>query len=61
MTITMQNYGLTWTRPDGIPRASAVAHDEPTAARRRAELENARCTDVEIVPVRPGVLPRPRT
>ncbi|MFF3505373.1 hypothetical protein [Streptomyces sp. NPDC003247] len=60
MTITMQNYGLTWTSADGIPRASAVAYDEPTAGQRQTELENAGCTDVEIVPVRPGVLPRPR-
>ncbi|MFJ4622330.1 hypothetical protein [Streptomyces sp. NPDC088812] len=60
MTITMQNYALTWTSADGIPRASAVAYDEPTAALRRTELAAAGCTDVEIVPVRPGVLPDPR-
>jgi len=28
MTITMKNYGLTWTDPDGTKRASAVAYDE---------------------------------
>ncbi|MGW1616472.1 hypothetical protein ACWCQZ_44920 [Streptomyces sp. NPDC002285] len=40
-TITMQNYALTWTDPDGTPRASAVAYDKTTAEQRQAELENA--------------------
>jgi hypothetical protein len=56
----MQNYGLTWTDTDGRPRASAVAYDKPSADERRTELEDAGCTDVEIVPVQPGELPEPR-
>lgn len=60
MTITMQNYGLTWTSPTGESGASAVAYDQPTAEKRKTELETAGCTGVEIVPVRPGQLPDPR-
>lgn len=60
MTITMQNYGLTWTDPDGVRRASAVAYDEASAGQRRDELETAKATDVEIVPVKPGELPEPK-
>ncbi|MBL3664564.1 hypothetical protein JL475_00690 [Streptomyces sp. M2CJ-2] len=60
MTTTMQNYSLTWTDPDGVPQASAVAYDQPSADRRKTELEAAGCTGVEIVAVRPGELPEPR-
>lgn len=60
MTITMQNYGLTWTDPGGIPRASAVAYDQPSAERQKEALEAGGCSDVEIVPVTPGTLPEPR-
>jgi hypothetical protein len=28
MTITMQNYGLTWTDLDGTPRTSGVSYDK---------------------------------
>jgi hypothetical protein len=56
----MQNYSLTWTDPDGRPRASAVAYDQPSAAERKTELQKAGCTNVEIVPVKPGQLPEPR-
>jgi len=56
----MNNYALTWTGPDGRPHASAIAYDEPSAARRRDELEAAGCTRVEIVTVAPGQLPEPR-
>ncbi|MFK4122884.1 hypothetical protein [Streptomyces longwoodensis] len=58
--ITMQSYGLTWADPTGRPRTSAVAYDEPSAQHRKAALEGAGCTSVEIVPVRPGELPEPR-
>lgn len=60
MTITMQNFALTWTDPDGTPRASAVAYDEPSAGQRKSELEAAGCTRIEIVEVKPGTLPEPR-
>jgi hypothetical protein len=56
----MQNYGLTWTDTDGRPRASAVAYDKPSAEKRRKELEDAGCTSVEIVEVKPGELPEIR-
>lgn len=57
----MQNYALTWTDSDGVARASAVAYDKPSASKRRDELETAGCTSIEIVPVRPGQLPEPRS
>lgn len=56
----MQNYALTWTSPDGRPRASAVAYDKPSADEQRDELQAAGCINVEIVAVRPGELPEPR-
>jgi hypothetical protein len=61
MTITMQSYSFTWTDPDSTPRASAVAYDRISADRRRDELEDAGATDIEMVPVKPGELPTPRT
>jgi hypothetical protein len=60
MTITMQNYGLTWTDPDGIPRASAVAYDKPSTERQKETLEGGGCSSIEIVPVTPGQLPAAR-
>jgi hypothetical protein len=57
MTITMQNYGLTWTDADGIPRASAVAYDQPSAERQKERLAAGGCSSIEIVPVTPGQLP----
>ncbi len=60
MTITMQNYALTWTDPDGVHRASAVAYDEASAGQRKDELETGGATDVEIVPAKPGELPEPK-
>lgn len=60
MTITMQNYGLTWTDADGAPRTSAVAYDEASAGQRRDELVKAKAEDIEIVPVKPGELPEPK-
>jgi hypothetical protein len=57
MTTRMQSYGFTWTDPDGTPRTSAVAYDQVSADRRRDELEAARATDIEMVPMKPGELP----
>ncbi|MEU7028804.1 hypothetical protein ACFY91_24615 [Streptomyces albogriseolus] len=59
MTITMQNFGLTWTDPDGTPRAAAVAYDQRSGQRRKQQLEEAGCTQVELVPVTPGQVPEP--
>ncbi|WP_217241037.1 hypothetical protein [Streptomyces sp. AC555_RSS877] len=56
MTITMQNYGLTWTDADGMPQASAVAYDQASANRQNEKLEASGCSGIEIVPVSPGRL-----
>jgi hypothetical protein len=60
MTITMKNYGLTWTDPEGVPRSSAVGYDKPSAEKQKKVLEDAGCADVEIVETRPGQLPQPK-
>jgi hypothetical protein len=60
MTITMQNYGLTWTDADGTRRASAVAYDKGSGEQRKADLEKGGATEVEIVAVKPGELPEPK-
>ncbi|MFD7933773.1 hypothetical protein ACFV4T_04405 [Streptomyces sp. NPDC059755] len=60
-TTTMQNFALTWTTPDGVHRASAVAYDEPTAQELMASLESGECISVEIVVVKPGELPSARS
>lgn len=54
MAIAMKNYGLTWTDPDGTPRASVVSYDKASAEQRKAELEADGCTDVEVVETKPG-------
>ncbi|MCX5054041.1 MULTISPECIES: hypothetical protein [unclassified Streptomyces] len=59
MPITMQNYALTWTDRDGVPRSSAVAYDKPSAGSRQQDLEAAGCSDVLIVETKPGQLPDP--
>ncbi|QDO05366.1 hypothetical protein OHB25_03405 [Streptomyces mirabilis] len=59
MAITMQNFSLTWTDPDGTPRAAAVSYDKTSADRRKAQLE-ADCTDVQVVETKPGELPQPQ-
>jgi hypothetical protein len=56
----MNSYSFTWTDPAGHHRASAVAYDKASADRRRTELENEGCTDIEVVEVDPGRLPEPR-
>lgn len=60
MTINMQNYGLTWTDPDGTPRASGVSYDKPSAGQRKGELEAAGCTSVQVAETKPGELPTAR-
>jgi hypothetical protein len=60
MAITMTNYGLTWTDPDGTPRAAAVSYDRGSAEERKGRLEAEGCTDVEIVETKPGELAQPR-
>ncbi|MGW4513026.1 hypothetical protein ACWEO4_13675 [Streptomyces sp. NPDC004393] len=60
MSINMKNFGLTWTDPEGVHRASAVAYDKPSATRRQEELEDAGCSEVEIVETAPGQPPEPR-
>ncbi|MFF9090768.1 hypothetical protein ACF1BE_31160 [Streptomyces sp. NPDC014991] len=47
MTITMRNYGLTWTDADGVAHASAVAYDKPSGERQKQTLQDAGCTDVK--------------
>jgi hypothetical protein len=59
MAITMQNFGLAWTDPDGARRASAVSYDRPSADSRKARLEAEGCVDVQIVETKPGELPKP--
>ena len=59
MPITMQNHALTWTDPAGVPCASAVAYDRPSAVGRKQDLEAAGCSDVLIVETEPGQLPEP--
>lgn len=56
----MTNYGITWTDPAGVPRASAVTYDQPSPRQRKGELEAAGCTRVEIVETKPGELPEPQ-
>jgi hypothetical protein len=50
----MKNYGLTWTDPDGVPRAAAVSYDKGSADSRKARLEAEGCTAVEVVETKPG-------
>lgn len=56
----MQNYSLTWTDADGVPCASAVSYDKTSVDRRKAELEKAGATAIEVVTVKPGEVPAPR-
>ncbi|WP_190093254.1 hypothetical protein [Streptomyces melanogenes] len=53
----MTNYVLTWTEPAGEARSSAVAYDKPSAARRKQDLEDAGCRNVQIIETRPGQRP----
>jgi hypothetical protein len=56
----MKNYGLTWTDPDGTPRAAAVSYDKASADHRKRRLEADGATDVEVVETKPGELPQPK-
>lgn len=56
----MKNFSLTWTDPDGTPRAAAVSYDKASAEDRKARLEAEGCTDVEVVETKPGELLRPK-
>ncbi|MFE5406671.1 hypothetical protein ACFQ9Z_36265 [Streptomyces sp. NPDC056580] len=58
---TMENFGLTCTDADGRPQASAVAYDKISGERRKADFEASGSTEVELVSVKPGTLPQPRT
>ncbi|MFJ7963109.1 hypothetical protein [Streptomyces sp. NPDC096324] len=60
MAITITNYGLTWTDPDGTPRASVVSYDQASADDRKARLEAGGATDVEIVETEPGERLQPK-
>ncbi|MFJ4925241.1 hypothetical protein [Streptomyces sp. NPDC088736] len=60
MAITMHSYGLTWTDRDGTARASGVSYDQASAEHRRDELDKAKATDIEIVPVTPGERLQPK-
>ncbi|MFF0018086.1 hypothetical protein [Streptomyces sp. NPDC005374] len=55
----MQNFALTWTDLDDVPRSSAVAYDKPSAVRRKQVLEDVGCSDVQGVETEPGQLPEP--
>jgi hypothetical protein len=57
----MKNYGLTWTDSTGTPRAAAVSYDKASADSRKARLEAAGCTDVEVVETKPGERAQPRS
>lgn len=54
MAITMDDYGLTWTDGNGKHHASVCHYDKKSADDRKAELEAAGCTTVEVVSVKPG-------
>ncbi|MFF4536524.1 hypothetical protein [Streptomyces aureus] len=56
----MKNYGLTWTDPDGTPRASVVSYDKASADDRKARLEAGGATNVEVVETKPGELAQPK-
>lgn len=56
MAITMQNYSLTWTDPDGTPKAAVVSYDQASAGQRKQQLEAEGCTEVEVVETKPGEL-----
>lgn len=60
MVIKMENYGIRWTSPTGKHHASAVSYDKRSAEGRKAELEAAGCTDIEVLPTKVGELLEPR-
>lgn len=50
----MKNYGITWTDPAGVRRASSVSYDKTSANHRKQRLEGDGATDVTVVEVKPG-------
>ncbi|MEU5900524.1 hypothetical protein [Streptomyces venezuelae] len=60
MAITMKNYGLTWTDPDGVPRATVCSYDKGSAEDRKKKLEAAKCKNVRISETKPGELLQPQ-
>ncbi|MFF2101007.1 hypothetical protein [Streptomyces sp. NPDC058202] len=60
MAITMKNFGLRWTEPDGTPRAAVVSYDKGSAEDRKKRLTAAKCKDIEIVEVKPGERLQPK-
>ncbi|WP_326790544.1 hypothetical protein [Streptomyces sp. NBC_00151] len=58
MAITMTCHSLTWTDRDGIPQASVVSYDRPSADHRKTRLEGEGCTNAQIVETKPGELPK---
>ncbi|WP_326778030.1 hypothetical protein [Streptomyces sp. NBC_01445] len=52
--IKRQNFGLTWTDADAVPRASVVSYNKASAEQRQTELEAAGSTQVRIVETKPG-------
>ncbi|MGW7087487.1 hypothetical protein ACWGH2_28875 [Streptomyces sp. NPDC054871] len=60
MAITMKNYGLTWTDPDGTPRASVCSYDKGSAEDRKLKLKAGGCTKVRVEETKPGQLLQPQ-
>jgi len=60
MAITMKNYGIRWTDPDGTAQASGVSYDKASAEDRKKRLVAAKCEDIEIVEVKPGERLQPK-
>ncbi|UPZ27597.1 hypothetical protein MUK60_07095 [Streptomyces sp. LRE541] len=56
----MKNYGITWTDADGVPHASGVSYDKPSADHRKQRLEEEGATDVKIVETKPGEVLQPQ-
>jgi hypothetical protein len=49
----MVSFRVEWNQ-DGRRHSSAVSYDEPSAKSRRADLDAAGATEIEIVQVKPG-------
>lgn len=60
MAITMKNFGIRWTDPDGTAQASGVSYDKASAEDRKKRLAAAGATDIEIVEVKPGERLQPK-
>ncbi|MFF4552676.1 hypothetical protein [Streptomyces sp. NPDC001422] len=60
MAITMKNFGIRWTDPDGTPRAAGVSYDRGSADDRKKRLTAAKCDNIEIVEVKAGERLQPK-